>query len=125
MALAVIEKTTRKWHEIERALTQGICGERERRSIENCERNLGRIEHLLSPDTNNELKSSLAQLKTLIDANFRAGEDRRFSVRCISSGESLYYCIHALLYALMYGEMIRPSRLATANYNVNLWGQYL
>lgn len=65
MALAVIEKTTRKWHEIERALTQGICGERERRSIENCERNLGRIEHLLSPDTNNELKSSLAQLKTL------------------------------------------------------------
>ncbi|XP_051980812.1 uncharacterized protein LOC127642153 [Xyrauchen texanus] len=79
-------KTTRKWHEIERALTQGFCGERERRSFENCERNLGRIEHLLSPDTNNELKSSLAQLKTLIDANFHPGEDRRFSVRRISSG---------------------------------------
>lgn len=96
MALAVIEKNTRKWHEIQRA--HGICGERERRSIENCERNLGRIEHLLSPDTNNELKSSLAQLKTLIDANFHAGEDRRFSVRRISSGESItvfmYYHMH-------------------------------
>ena len=97
MALAVIEKNTRKWHEIQRAFTQGICGERERCSIENCERNLGRIEHLLSPDTNNELKSSLAQLKTLIDANFHAGEDRRFSVRRTSSGESItvfmYYAL--------------------------------
>lgn len=40
MALGVIEKATRKWNEIERALTQGICGERERehRCVENCER---------------------------------------------------------------------------------------
>lgn len=104
MALAVIEKTTRKWHEIERALTQGICGERERRSIENCERNLGRIEHLLSPDTNNELKSSLAQLKTLIDVHFHAGEDRRFSVRRISSGESVYHCIYVSYVLILVGK---------------------
>lgn len=60
IALGVIEKDTRKWHEIERALTQGICGERERRCIENCERDPPKIEHLLSPDTNNELQSILA-----------------------------------------------------------------
>lgn len=87
MALGIIEKATRKWHEIERALAQGICGERERRSLENCQRNIQRIEHLLSPDTNNELKSSLDELKTLLDAHFHAGQDRGFSVGRISSGE--------------------------------------
>ena len=40
MALAVIEKITRKCHEIEQAHTQGMCGERERRSIESCQRNI-------------------------------------------------------------------------------------
>lgn len=96
MALGVIEKATRKCHEIERALAQGICGERERRCVENCERNLRRIEHLLSPDTNNELKSSFAELKSVIDANFHAGEDRRFFVGRIRSGESVCHCIHRI-----------------------------
>ena len=56
MALAVIEKITRKCHEIEQAHTQGMCGERERRSVESCKINLGRIEYLISAETNNKLK---------------------------------------------------------------------
>lgn len=66
----------------------------ERACVENCERNFRRIEYLLSPDTNNELKNSLALLKSLIDANFHAGEDRRFFVRGIRSGGSICHCIH-------------------------------
>uniref|UniRef100_A0A3B4X6N3 Reverse transcriptase domain-containing protein n=1 Tax=Seriola lalandi dorsalis TaxID=1841481 RepID=A0A3B4X6N3_SERLL len=78
----------------------GICGESEHFSIENCGRNLERIEHLLSPDTNIELRSSLAELRMLITANVQADEDRSFSVRCISSGESVYHGIHIISYTL-------------------------
>ena len=61
--MAVIEKITRKCHEIEHAHTQGMCGERERCSIESCQRNLGRIEYLISPETNNKLKISETSLQ--------------------------------------------------------------
>ncbi|CAL8392205.1 unnamed protein product [Arctogadus glacialis] len=88
MALAVIEKITRKCHEIEQAHTQGMCGERERRSIESCQRNLGRIEYLLSPESNNDLKRCLAELKNLVGTHFQAGEDRSFSVGRIHSGRA-------------------------------------
>lgn len=103
MALAVIKKITRECHNIEQALDQRICGETECRYIDNCDRNLKRIQHLLSPDANNELKRSLAELRTLIDANFQSEEGRRSSVRHINSGESVYHCIHILLsYRLAY-----------------------
>ena len=46
-----------------------------------------------SPDMNNELKNSLAKLRMLSTANVQADEDRSFSVRRISSGESVYHGI--------------------------------
>ena len=110
MVLAVIEKITRKCHEIEQALNQGICGEREHRSIDSCGRNLERIEHLLSPDTNDELRNSLGELRMLITATVQADEDRSFSVRRISSGESVYYGIHIMYIDYMY-----------VNFFLNLW----
>ena len=94
MALAVIEKITRKCHEIEQAHTQGMCGERERHSIESCQRNLGRIEYLISPETNNELKRCLAEQTNLVGTHFQAREDRSFSLGRIRSGVSVYHCIH-------------------------------
>ena len=43
MAVAVVDKIVRKCHEIERAYHQGVCGERELRSLESCDINLQRI----------------------------------------------------------------------------------
>uniref|UniRef100_A0A8C5BXC4 Immunoglobulin V-set domain-containing protein n=1 Tax=Gadus morhua TaxID=8049 RepID=A0A8C5BXC4_GADMO len=58
-----------------------------------CQRNLGRIEYLISPETN-ELKRCLAEVKNLVGTHFQAGEDRSFSVGRIRSGVSVYHCIH-------------------------------
>ncbi|XP_041864624.1 uncharacterized protein LOC121654513 [Melanotaenia boesemani] len=86
MALSVIDRITRKGHEVERSLSQRLCGDRECRSIDSCLRNLQRIEHLLSTETYNELKNSLTELRTLATANFQGDEDRQFSVRRVNPG---------------------------------------
>ena len=87
MAVAVVDRIVRKCHEIERAYRQGICGERELRSLESCTRNLQRIEHFLSPNTLEDLRRSLDGLRTHISGGTDLAETGGFSVHRIHSGE--------------------------------------
>ncbi|KAK0136579.1 hypothetical protein N1851_027264 [Merluccius polli] len=95
MAVAVVDKIVRKCHEIERAYHQGVCGERELRSLERCDRNLQRIVYLLSPDTLEDLRRSLDGLRTLISrSGVTLAENVGFSAHRISSGRQGRPAIH-------------------------------
>ncbi len=87
-----MDKVVRKCHEIERAYRQGICGERELRSLESCTRNVQRIEHFLSPNTLEDLRQSLDGLSTFISGVTNFAENGRFSVHRIHSGEIMLFC---------------------------------
>lgn len=90
MALSVVDRILRTCHEVERAHTQGICGEREIRSIDNCLRNLERIAHFLSPATHDELSNSLVQLKATMSTRAQRAGNVAFSADRLTSGESLH-----------------------------------
>ncbi|KAI2647160.1 Reverse gyrase 1 [Labeo rohita] len=58
MAAAVLDKIARKCQQIERAQSQGNCGERELCAIYDCLRNAQIISYLLPPETYEELNRS-------------------------------------------------------------------
>ncbi|XP_049898945.1 uncharacterized protein LOC126389342 isoform X1 [Epinephelus moara] len=94
MAVAVVDKIVRKCHEIERAYHQGICGERELRSLDSCNINLQRIANVLSPHTLEELRRSLDGVRTRISRAGVAAEYVGFSAHRINSGRRGRPAIH-------------------------------
>ncbi len=87
MAAAVLDKIARKCQEIERAGHQGICGERELCAIDNCARNAQRIAHFLSPETFQQLTTSLDDIRTMVSTHLQSEGTGAFSISRSRSGE--------------------------------------
>lgn len=94
MAAAVLDKISRKCQQIERAHSQGNCGERERRGIHDCLRNAQRISHLLPPETYEELNRSLDEIRTMLSTHLQSEGTTAFSVSRSSSGKFLFFIVH-------------------------------
>ncbi|XP_051981761.1 uncharacterized protein LOC127643174 isoform X2 [Xyrauchen texanus] len=85
MAAAVLDKIARKCQQIERAQSQGNCGERELRAIDDCLRNAQRILYLLPLETYEELNRNLDEIRTM-STHLRSEGTTAFSVSQRSSG---------------------------------------
>ncbi|XP_051980555.1 uncharacterized protein LOC127641639 [Xyrauchen texanus] len=86
MAAAVLDKIARKCQQIERAQSQGNCGERELRAIDDCLRNAQRISYLLPLETYEELNRNLDEIRTMLSTHLRSEGTTAFSVSRRSSG---------------------------------------
>ncbi|KAI2647167.1 hypothetical protein H4Q32_029625 [Labeo rohita] len=84
MAAAVLDKI-RKCKQIERAQSQGNCGECELCLIYDCLRNAQRISYLLPPETFEELNRSLDEIRTILSTHLHSGTTD-FSVSRSNSG---------------------------------------
>ncbi|XP_077057346.1 uncharacterized protein LOC143710231 [Siphateles boraxobius] len=86
MAAAVLDKIARKCQQIERAQSQGNCGERELRAIDDCLRNAHRIAYLLPIETYEELNRNLDEIRTMLSTHLQSEGTTAFSVSRRSSG---------------------------------------
>ncbi|XP_051980214.1 uncharacterized protein LOC127641323 [Xyrauchen texanus] len=86
MTAAVLDKIARKCQQIERAQSQGNCGERELRVIDDCLRNAQRISYLLPLETYEELNRNLDEIRTMLSTHLRSEGTTAFSVSRRSSG---------------------------------------
>lgn len=105
MAAAVLDKIARKCQQIERAQSQGNCGERELRAIDDCLRNAQRISYLLPLETYEELNRNLDEIRTMLSTHLQSEGTTAFSVSRRSSGEFLVFKNYVLYLQLPHTHL--------------------